>query len=262
MSIGKNGFLSAEISLWTQKIREENNDWFLLAEDFSKFGLDAIRQAAPDIDTKVKEVSVALFSRCLTNFQAIIILAERGLIVEATCIARVCLEGFIFLTVLSERKEVFLEEMRKNELDVNYKIISELLSSKQVDFTDDKKLEIKSALRAIDENGRKRRADIPQLLKDLPIADIYNIYRRLSRDIHPTLFSIGRYIERVGENHTEFIFDPSIALNDIPDALQKACMVLLGSVVALSAIIDDGIQTETFRSLVIRYDKLFERMSK
>jgi len=178
MSITEEGFLSPEIAVWTQTLRSKNAKWFALAERLSRFGLKMLGQACPKADNELKRFSQALFARCLSNFQAVILLMERGLIVEAISITRVCLEGFIFLAVLSEEKEDFVEKMKKNELDANHKMIMELLDSdSSKEFDETIRTTISNTLAAIDKTGRKKHVGLDQLARIMQrrLADVAQI---------------------------------------------------------------------------------------
>jgi Family of unknown function (DUF5677) len=263
MSIAHEGFLSPEVAEWTQMLRSKNTKWFSLAERLSKFGLKMLGQACPSVQSELNVFSLALFARCLSNFQAVILLIERGLIVEAISITRVCLEGFIFLAVLSEEKEDFIEKMRKNELDANHKMIAGLLESSSAKEFDEKiRMRFSDALTAINKAGRKKHVGLDQLANRVGINDIYSIYRRLSRDAHTTIFSIERYRNKLSADHTEISFDPGIAENEVSDTLQNACCVFIGAVVALSNLIDRQLQTDAFQAILGEYDALMLRKAE
>lgn len=257
-SLARDGFLSPEVEEWTRALRSANAQWFALAEGFSRFGMKALHQACDGADTELKSISHALFARCLSNFQAILLLIERGLVVEALSIARVGLEGVIILANLAEKKDAFLADMRKNELDANYKLVKELLGPPGPDGIDEKfRPVVEGVLNQLEKVSRKKQAPVDQLAASGRIRPIYGMYRELSRDCHPTLFSIGRYRNKVAPDRVEILFDPSIAEKAVASTLQKACAVFIGAVVGLSAIVDEQLQTDEFRALLAEYDRLF-----
>lgn len=263
MSIVEEGFLSPEIAIWTTTLRSQNRKWFTLSDRLSRFGLLMLGQACPMVNSELKSFSQALFARCLSNFQAVVLLIERGLIVEAINIIRVCLEGFIFLAVLSEEREGILEQMKKNELDATYKMIAGLQNSSSSEKVDESiRNTLSNALAEIDRVGRKKHVALDQLANRGRIGDVYSIYRKLSRDAHTTIFSIKRYRNKLSGGPTEILFDPSIAEKEVSDTLKNACCVLIGAVVALSNTIDRRLQTDEFQAVVREYDRLIPQQER
>jgi hypothetical protein len=118
MSFAKQGFLSPDIARWIAKHREANRSWFELAGDLNVCVQTQITNLANLRYEQSHLVICPLFLRGVSNFQAAILLAERGMTQEARSIVRGCFEAAFLLGALCHKKEeviaaIFAEDQRQ-----------------------------------------------------------------------------------------------------------------------------------------------------
>ena len=125
-TIEEKGFLSEEIAEYVKKYRKDNAEKFLLCEDINSFGqktmlsLEVHNEHPPTI-------LVALFvTRAMSNFQGIILLAERGMINEAKILTR-CMLELMFAIVAIEKDAEFAFKIVKNDLFEDKKILKAII---------------------------------------------------------------------------------------------------------------------------------------
>jgi hypothetical protein len=117
--IDENGFLGEQIKRYIEKIRSTYRDFFELAEDMNRlcqktmFSLD-VRSRDPHGITVG-----SLYIRCLTTFQGLVLLAERGMMAQARVLARALIETLFTLCAIVKKPElldVYFKEDKKRRL--------------------------------------------------------------------------------------------------------------------------------------------------
>src|SRR5271165_5840467 len=103
MSIDGQGFLSKDIGAWATKHRAENAAWFEFAEQLNVTAQSLllnlkVTTQEDGLDSNV--LAMLLFTRTISNFQGAVLMAERGMIVEARTLARSCLESTFCLAAM------------------------------------------------------------------------------------------------------------------------------------------------------------------
>jgi hypothetical protein len=105
----ENGFLSADLHSRVSDIRGRHADWFSHAENLNRFAQRiAITQREFSSERGLGDdhvLALLLLYRALNNFQATVLMAERGMIVEARTLARSCLETAIWLAAIKTDPE-------------------------------------------------------------------------------------------------------------------------------------------------------------
>ena len=79
-SMEVSGFLSDGISQWIEKHRENNRDWFRLCEDINEFAHSTMFTIKIQDRSLPKIIVASLYVRAMSNFQATILMSERGMI--------------------------------------------------------------------------------------------------------------------------------------------------------------------------------------
>jgi hypothetical protein len=82
MSIDEQGFLSPDMTAWIDKHRTENRAWFALATNLNSIAQRELLLLEPAAEDNQAIVAAQLFVRGLSSFQAAILLAERGMVLE------------------------------------------------------------------------------------------------------------------------------------------------------------------------------------
>ena len=112
-SLNSVGFLSPEMEPIIADLRKIHATWFVFAEDVNRTGQRILREFQPSGTVTVRDVvGIALLMRTLSNFQGTILMAQRGMAVEAGTLARCCFENAFFLGTLRKEEDDFLAEMQ------------------------------------------------------------------------------------------------------------------------------------------------------
>ncbi len=130
--INQDGFLSFEIHKFAKQILDDHRHWFSLCEKLNRFGLSKMLDLHIERDIEVKDIidspdfeierkkrqlalakkyiSAGYLTRALSNFQGIILLAEKGMVFEVRTILR-CLSEIAFNLVAVAKNENFIEQL-------------------------------------------------------------------------------------------------------------------------------------------------------
>jgi hypothetical protein len=195
MSINEQGFLSPEMLHWIQKHRDENAKWFSLADDLNKIAHHLLPIINVPGEDNQRYVAALLFMRGLSNFQGALILAERGMTLEARVIVRGAFEGaFLLGAVLKAPEEVVPalisdEHSRKIKMARIWVARPDGFASGQVEKLQD----------YIDAQATEEAAELT-IYKAAQLAgltDIYDFYyRSLSHEAaHPSITALERYVQ-------------------------------------------------------------------
>lgn len=105
-SIKKEGYLSIQITQWIEKHRKENSEWFELCEEINRFSHSTMFTMTIHNKYLPELIVASLYIRAMSNFQGIILLAERGMINEAKSLLRCLLECEFAVVAIDKDKTV------------------------------------------------------------------------------------------------------------------------------------------------------------
>ena len=94
-SIEKEGYLSKQITQWIEKHRKENSEWFELCEEINRFSHSTMFTMTIHNKYLPKLIVASLYIRAMSNFQGIILLAERGMMNEAKSLLKIWMKDYI-----------------------------------------------------------------------------------------------------------------------------------------------------------------------
>ncbi|OAJ56900.1 hypothetical protein A6V36_32430 [Paraburkholderia ginsengiterrae] len=244
MSIDELGFLSNDVTHWIGKHRADNAAWFSFAERLNRLGQSLLHGLSVTTgegqDSRL--LAMLLFTRTLSNFQGAILMAERGMIVEARTLARSCLESTFCLAAMECGKEDFANEFRRATLQSRKARANFILKvPDRLQYTD---VESADRLRAYAARLNEYPEDLSslkfeQLAERVGLADMYLFYRQLSADsAHPSIEALCRYIGDAGNVK----WGPNCDSTEIGDTVNIACHFLIGA----CAYINDIAQNDEF----------------
>jgi hypothetical protein len=202
-------------------------------------------------------LAMLLFTRTLSNFQGAVLMAERGMIVEARTLARSCLESTFCLAAMVDGKADFANEFQRATLK-SRKARAEyiLMEPGRLAFTD---VESADKLRAYAEQLKNhpeplRGLNFEQIAAKVGFADMYVFYRQLSADAaHPSLEALERYVRE--DNSVRW--GPNCEQQEIVDTLNLACHFLIGA----CAAINDIAKNEAFGSALAGHFSTYKNMN-
>jgi len=94
------GFCGNQIESWIQKFRADYKSWFDLADEVNKFCHSTMFKFSITSDNGQAVLAANLYIRCISSYQGVIILSERGMIPQARALARVLLEALFPLAAI------------------------------------------------------------------------------------------------------------------------------------------------------------------
>jgi hypothetical protein len=94
------GFCGNQVEGWIHKIRTDYKRWFDLADEVNKFCHSTMFQFSVTSDNGQAVLAANLYIRCISSYQGVIILSERGMIPQARALARVLLEALFPLAAI------------------------------------------------------------------------------------------------------------------------------------------------------------------
>jgi hypothetical protein len=227
MSLDKAGFLSPEIGAWIGRHRAENTAWFSLADRLNEV---AHRQMAGmesphKSDDNGMFLAALLFLRGLTSYQAAIVLAERGMTLDARTAARGCFETAFCLGALVNDKD-FANAFVNDDADRRGKMARALLRGSVSVSLDANELTKLAAF--VDEQRQSGVTAKPLKMIDAArlagLDSIYDTYYRgISNDAaHPSIVALNSYVETDSSGEIVGLkWGPEVA--DIEDTMIVVC---------------------------------------
>ena len=237
MSIDKSGFLSPDVANWIQKHRAENDWWFLFVEKLNSVGQSLLHGLNVKIEADGADsdlLAMLLFTRALSNFQGTVLMAERGMVVEARTLARSCLETTFCLVAMIQGKTEFADEFRRASLQSRRGRAQFILKEPdRLAFTD---IESVDSLRKYAEQLEKHPEKLSglkfeQIAEKIGLDDMYLFYRQLSADAaHPSIEALSRYVRDDGQ----MAWGPNCETTEISDTLNLASHFLICACAAVT----------------------------
>lgn len=203
ISIRRDGFLSDAIARVVPSLRELNRssfDFSMRANGVGQRIMNAAEVACVDRSTHDPIcVATRFLIRSLSGFQAVVLLAERGMTVEADTLIRGLYENSLWLGYLHTAPEAAVEALRTDELHSQRGRDRAVLG--QLDRTDTPDLILKARLMErvaeVEQTLRgRRKLGIEALAAEGQSDDFYAFYKMLSSgSAHPSLHSLSRHLE-------------------------------------------------------------------
>jgi Family of unknown function (DUF5677) len=146
-------------------------------------------------------IAASLLCRSLSHLQAIVLLLRSGLVVEARTMVRNCLENAFWLAAIEDRDEREDVLRRMGEAET---FSQRAMGEFAMRFRREQGADENPALRAALQNVKARKASSPLTPKDVSKLEAfessYLFYQEYSRDAHPTLSTLSRYLSRIVED--------------------------------------------------------------
>jgi len=99
-TIETDGYLSNQITYWIKKNRNQNSKWFNLCKEINRFSHTTMFKMIVHNKCKLELMVALLYIRSMSNFQGVIIMAERGMVNEAKTLLRCLMEcGFAVVAI-------------------------------------------------------------------------------------------------------------------------------------------------------------------
>ena len=105
-TINESGFCSEDIKEWIEKHRNDNKVWFSFCEKINRFAQNIMLSLEIHENDLTELICATLLTRALSNFQGVIILAERGMLNESRAVLRSLLERTFSLVAIDKNKQI------------------------------------------------------------------------------------------------------------------------------------------------------------
>jgi len=256
---GSEGFLSEVMGEFARAIREdEAPHWFDLADDLSAALTRAAfrnseNAAVEQTSFQQRPVAHALLLRSLASFQGVVLMAERGMVTQARCLARSCLEEAFAMSGLHDRPDAFLRHLRDDEAAARKGQAKAVLAT-----GDERRYDAAALRKLIAESPKNRGLGVNEVADLGPLSDLYLAYKILSDDgAHVTVRNILRHMSMSpdGKEWRGFSVGPA-RTREIVEALNFALMAFLSVGVAYSNLIGDLEANRELSGLSNRYHAL------
>jgi uncharacterized protein DUF5677 len=146
-------------------------------------------------------ITAALFCRSMTHLKAVPILLKEGLVVEARTIVRNCFENAFWLAAIAEpdERDEALRRLGDAELFARHHIGQFAMQLRGASGAEENEA-LREAMRKFDGKKGSHGPSPKDLAKLGQFKSGYLFYAEYSRDAHPTLHSLARYLSRVEED--------------------------------------------------------------
>jgi hypothetical protein len=200
---------------------------FEIAEELNRIGQSILADAKVTFTSKgpndPKLLTMLLLIRTLSNFQGVILLAERGMIVEARTLGRCCYENAYVVSALQKDGDEFVKAMLSDEMHVRKGTSRWFLDDPaRLEHVAGGEAQLKKNIENIEAEHRKTVGyKFDQIAERAGIADLYIWYKQLSWDAaHPSLQALGRYFDadEQGGNQT-LRWGPDCKQEEVGDTL-------------------------------------------
>ncbi len=220
-------------------------NWAQFAEKLRQNGYALLRAANPKLLVTEKGaadpniIAATLLCRSLTHLKAVPILLKEGLVVEARTIVRNCLENAFWLAAIAEpdKRDEALRRMGNAELFTRHQI-----GEFAMQLRDEHDAEANEALREAMRKFKGQKGSSGPTPKELAklgkFKSMYLFYSEYSRDAHPTLHSLARYLSRLVEDGEVFRCLDALPPGRDGDqfTIQHGCQAVLSAMFAANDI--------------------------
>ncbi len=203
MALEINGFLSDQAPNIPMSSAPELERYNTFANDVNRFALDVVRKPRTISHSPDLLLPLGLLGRLVQDYEASVLLANRGFRAQSRSMARSTLET-AFFCVAACRDSVQMKNGKKGTVSFLDAFIAEHekfrtkvakeLADMPVTATDSK-VRLDALHKHLTELGHGAGVDVKGLSENLGFAELYTVlYRPLSQDSHPTATSVEHHI--------------------------------------------------------------------
>lgn len=259
-SIDEAGYLSEQINEWIEKHRKENLSWFDLCEKINKFSHNTMFTIGVDNKCLSELIAAPLYVRAISNFQGVIIMAERGMANEARSLSRCLLEN-MFAIVAIEKDKNTASRIASNFLFQRKGYLKVLKRKKDGGGTHENEPSIEEIDRLLQENENKiqknnvKEIKMRELAEKARLVTIYDsAYKLLSEAIHVNVHDLEQYLDfnETGEVK-KILWGPDIGeLDLILFTVSESMLHVLAAISKIFILSFD----ESWKEILNNYNKL------
>lgn len=242
MSLARQGFLSNELDEVRGRLRHKNAEPVALLDSISELGQKIVPRITTLSPTRQNLMAGAFFLRGIQSMQGAILMAERGMDLEARTLARSALETLFYLGA-AVKEEDFAEDFMRDHVSRLDKLAK---AHKELAISDDEDHEtLRTAIdgaRDIAGEGRPLAIRATAIRAGMDVS-YQGFYRGLSTDsAHPTVMSISSHFSREPSGRpTGLLWGPEIQDNDrVQDTMYIIALVGIQLIDTINTLIGDS----------------------
>jgi len=196
------GFLSPEMGAIIEQCRKQNALWFALADDINRSAQATLTkyQIGPGEMSGQHLFGLLLLIRSLSNFQGGLLMAERGMVVEARTLFRCCFENAFWLGALLKDGDDFISDIMGDEVaNTKSKARWMMRDPSRLEFSGPNAVaRLQARVDEMEEaSGKVSGQKLEDAAKRGRLGDAYIYYKVLSGDAaHPSVSAMNRYVQR------------------------------------------------------------------
>jgi hypothetical protein len=255
----RKGFLAPIMSAFAHNVRVTHADWFDLANHTSEclqaIAVRAVDEQGGKIGDK-NVLSTLLLLRSLGLIQAIIMMLERAMVVEARVLMRTLLETSFCIASIHKDADAFVEKFREDHRRSQRDQAEIAIKLGSLDPNGE---QYKALMATLDSISRKEQLlPIGAIAKDGPIASSYLLYKIISNDsAHCSVTSVLNHfnVESLRRKESGYILGP-FGSDKIELNIDNLVHIATGIGVGFTNIVNDMDGNRAITVLCNRYDVL------
>jgi hypothetical protein len=247
-SIMELGFLSPAVHQTIDGIRRRNAAIFDLADDASRLGQEVmfhgISVGARETTMSPIGLGTQLLIRTVSNFQAAVILAERGMTIEARTLVRSCYENAVFIGGLHTCPKETVDHMRADERGSQIGRLTIMAEEMEAEGHDPVEVSrLRGRIEEISATPEPVRLSTRLIAKRVGINAHYLFFRQMSADsAHPSLSALQKHLEM--ENGEPLGFGIGQDFNGVQTTMEIASHAFISGVAFYGRLIGDDAASE------------------
>jgi hypothetical protein len=193
------GFLSPDLSVWAEEVRNEFNSSFELAERINRLGMQLLFEIPTENINDQQALATASYGRAIQLFQVALLLAERGALAEARAIVRLSAEAVIAVGAL--KTDPLMPDQFREDYDHHRRtLVNALLEGVEGEKADSaKETRLRAVLAEVDRSyGQRKPRPInwDRSARRAGLKGLYDMVYRLASGnaAHVNLGSLNRHI--------------------------------------------------------------------
>lgn len=245
MSFEQDGFLSQKLAGQIRAVRRDHAPWFSLARTLNRLGQRIVlKQREIESGSGLADhrvVGMLFYTRAVSSFQGAVLMAERGMIVEASTIIRSLIETTWILAGLAKEKDSFVSDLAaadyaERKAHGNWYLATPS-ATKHISARNMAKM--KKFIAKLEKSETPlRKLVLANVASATGLTDLYAIYRHLSHHFaHPSVTAVSIFtIEGPGKNEKSIFWNSEYGLDQMADTLAYACAVMIGASLAVNEV--------------------------
>ncbi len=265
LAISEEGFLAPCIDDCVGAARDRYADWFALTHDANRAAQILLQAAIGSLAghplASAYVVATRLFVRTLSNFQGAVLLAERGLPVEAQTLVRSCFEASLLIGALKDAKAEVLDHLDAGGRQGGLGRLKVLKTMVEAEGPDQAAYlaQVHAGMAALEATDQRKAISLKELADQTQLLAPYLNFRQLSSNAaHASFSSMHAQLSIEGGDVTGLVLGPD--LDRLPATLALACQALIYAAVFLSPVVGEFSQDAMFVTLHERLARLCDTL--